>query len=224
MDKSRRERTIQCSVGNKLKIRREFLVDFGRISLRRALDQVRRTFSRARFYDILPLRSYSAPKNSSISVFDGRRGALSVLSAAVVDFGIYRIWLGLFDRGSCIDNVDHVVLPLFSRRRRAHTNDWRRPGWSLHVSLYHLAATGLRTAHGRNRPLHRAGDRNVCDAQSRLVRTRREPSLKQKFVMARRVRFPARADEKEIKLRDLRNPRLKYFHERDEYQRGERLV
>ena len=42
--------------------------------------------------------------------------------------------------------------------------------------------------------------------------------------MARRVRFPARADEKEIKLRDLRNPRLKYFHERDEYRRGERLV
>jgi hypothetical protein len=97
---------------NKLKIRRELLVDPGRISLRRALDQVRRTLSRARIYDILPLRSHSAPENSSVPIFDGRCGALLILSAAVVDFRIYRIWLGLSDRGCCIDAVDYVVLPI----------------------------------------------------------------------------------------------------------------
>ena len=44
--------------------------------------------------------------------------------------------LRLFDRGSCIDTADYLVLPLFSRRRRAHANDWRRPGRRLHLSLY----------------------------------------------------------------------------------------
>src|SRR5438552_9552197 len=39
----------------------------------------------------------------------------------------------------------------------------------LHMSLHHLVPARLRTAHGLDRTLHRAGDRNVRDAQSRLV-------------------------------------------------------
>ena len=62
-------------------------------------------------------------------------------------------------RGGCIDGVDHVVLPLFSWRRCAHINDRRR-------------------AHGRNRPLHRAGNCNVRNAQGGIGTraTRAEPS------------------------------------------------
>src|SRR4029453_18776243 len=65
-----------------------------------------------------------------------------------------------------------MVLPVFPWRRGAHANDWRRPRGRLHISLYHLEAAGLRIAHGRDRTLHRTGDRNVRDAQSRLVRAR----------------------------------------------------
>lgn len=54
----------------------------------------------------------------------------------------------------------------------AHANDWRRSRRCLHISLHHFAPAGLCTAHGRDRTLHRAGDRNVRDAQSRLVRAR----------------------------------------------------
>jgi inner membrane protein involved in colicin E2 resistance len=78
-------------VGNELKIRREFLVDLGCISLRRAFDQVRRALSRACLHNILSLRGYGAAKDPSVPISDGRRGALLVLSAAVVDFGICRI-------------------------------------------------------------------------------------------------------------------------------------
>jgi hypothetical protein len=46
----------------------------------------------------------------------------------------------------------------------------------LHISLHHVATTGLRPAYGRNRALHRAGNRNVRDAQGGLVRARRELS------------------------------------------------
>src|SRR5260370_38004321 len=42
------------------------------------------------------------------------------------------------------------------------------------IYTYHLAATGLRLADGRNCALHRACSRDVYDAQSRLVRARRE--------------------------------------------------
>lgn len=43
------------------------------------------------------------------------RGALLILSAVLVDFGIYRIQLGVSDRRGYIDNVDYVVLPVFPR-------------------------------------------------------------------------------------------------------------
>jgi hypothetical protein len=36
----------------------------------------------------------------------------------------------------------------------------------LHICPYHFAAAGLRIAHGRDRTLHRTGDRNVRNAQS----------------------------------------------------------
>ena len=65
-----------------------------------------------------------------------------------------------------------LVLPIFPWRRCAHANDWRGSGRCLHISLHHFAAAGLRAADGRDRTLHRAGDRNVRDAQSRLVRSR----------------------------------------------------
>src|SRR5439155_1771496 len=106
-----------------------------------------------RIYDIFPLRSHRAAKDPSVPIFDGWRGALPVLSAAVVDFGIYRIWLGISDRGGCIDVVDYVVLPLFPRGRCAHADDRRRARRRLYVSLYHFAAAGLCLAHGRNRSL-----------------------------------------------------------------------
>src|SRR5206468_12001035 len=89
---------------------------------------------------------------------------------------IYWIQLGVPDRGSRIDRVDHLVLPLFSGWRCAHVNDRRRTHGRLHISLHHVAATGLRAAHGRNRALHRTGNRNVRDAQGGLVRARRELS------------------------------------------------
>src|SRR5207248_5219984 len=98
MDKSRRERTLQCSIGNELKIRREFLVDPRRISLRRTFDQVRGALSRAYLHDFLSLRGRSAPKDSSVSMSDGGRRALLVLSAASVDFGFCRIRFGFFGR------------------------------------------------------------------------------------------------------------------------------
>src|SRR6266550_4391629 len=103
----------------------------------------------------------------------GRRGALLVLSAAVVDFGICRIRLGIFDRGCCIDAVDYVVLPIFPRRRCADTDDWRRTRGCLHISVHHFAATGLCLAHGRDRAFHRAGNRDVRNAEGGLVRSRR---------------------------------------------------
>jgi hypothetical protein len=57
-----------------------------------------------------------------------------------------------------------------------------------------------------------------------LVRARRELRLRERFTMARRVRFPDRADEKKIKLRNLLNPRLKYLHEGDKHRKGQGLV
>ena len=104
---------------------------------------------------------------------------LLVLSAAIVDLGIYRVQFGISDRGGCIDVVDYVVLPIFPWRRRAHANDRRRAGRRLHVSLHYVAAAGLRPAHGRNRALYRVGNRDVRDAQGGLVRARRELSRRQ---------------------------------------------
>src|SRR5438874_10719054 len=62
MDESRRERTLQCSIGNELKIRREFLIDPRRISLRRTFDQVRGALPRACLHDLLSLRGHGATK------------------------------------------------------------------------------------------------------------------------------------------------------------------
>ena len=50
----------------------------------------------------------------------------------------------------------------------------RRAGWRLSVSLHHFAEAGLRAAHGRNRALCRAGNRNVRHTQSGLIHTRLE--------------------------------------------------
>jgi len=76
-------------------------------------------------------------------------------------------------RGGDIHCLDHMVLPFFPWRRRAHIHDRCRTVGCLPVSLYHFAATGLRAVNGRDRALCRAGNRNVRDSQNRLVRTRR---------------------------------------------------
>ncbi len=44
----------------------------------------------------------------------------------------------------------------------------------LHISIHYSPAAGLCAAHGRDRAVHRAGSRDVRDAQSRLVRARRK--------------------------------------------------
>jgi hypothetical protein len=79
----------------------------------------------------------AAAENSSVPISDGRRDALYLLSAAV-DLRVYRIRLCVSDRGGGIDNIDHVVLPIFPRRRREDINDRRWPGRSLHVSLHYF--------------------------------------------------------------------------------------
>jgi hypothetical protein len=56
-----------------------------------------------------------------------------------------------------------------------------------------------------------------------LVRARRELRLRQ-GVRDGETPSSDGADEKKIKLRDLRNLRLKYFHARDEHRQGEGLV
>src|SRR6266513_50237 len=88
-------------------------IDPRRISLCGTIDQIRRAFSCARFHRIFSLRSHSASENSSIPIPDGRRGALSVLPAVIVYFGVYRVWLGLPDCSSGINIANFVVLPLF---------------------------------------------------------------------------------------------------------------
>ena len=88
------------------------------------------------------------PADAPVSIFDGWRGSLLVLPPAIVDFRIYRIQLGVPDRGGRIDRVDYVVLPIFPLRRGAHANDWGRSRRCLHISLHHFAPAGLRTAHG----------------------------------------------------------------------------
>jgi hypothetical protein len=110
----------------------------GRLSLCRTLDQVWRALSRARIHDLLSFRSYRAAENSSVPISDGRRDALYLLSAAALDLRVYRIRLCVSDRGGGIDNIDHVVLPIFPRRRREDINDRRWPGRSLHVSLHYF--------------------------------------------------------------------------------------
>src|SRR5262245_60758296 len=125
LDEPLRQRAFHNTGGFKLAFRRAIPVDPGCVSLRRTLNQIWRALPRARLYCVLSFRSHGAPEDSSVSISDGRRGALSILPAAVVDFGIYRIQLGLPDRGGSIDAVDHMVLPLFPRRRRTHVHDRR---------------------------------------------------------------------------------------------------
>jgi inner membrane protein involved in colicin E2 resistance len=50
--------------------------------------------------------------------------------------------------------------------RRARTLVIGQSRRRLQISLYHFAAAGLRIAHGRDRTLHRTGDRNARNAQS----------------------------------------------------------
>src|SRR5207245_2774907 len=105
--------------------------------------------------------AFLPPEDSSVPISDGRRRSLPVLSAAAVYFRIYRVWLRVSDRGGCIDHLDHVVLPIFPRRRSPNIDDRRRVGGRLHVSLHHFAATRLRVAPGRDRTFHRARSRDV---------------------------------------------------------------
>src|SRR5947199_2541025 len=147
------------------------------ISLCGTLDQIRRAFSCARFHRIFSLRSHGASENSSVPIPDGRRGALSVLPAAIVYFGVHRVWLGLPHRSSGINIVDHVVLSVFPRRRCADINDRRGTDRRLHISLHYFTPAGLCAAHGRDCALHRVSNRDVRDAQGGLVRARRELRL-----------------------------------------------
>ena len=173
MDKSRRQRALQCSIGIELKIRHELLVDLGCLSIRRALDQIRPALSCTRLHHVLFVRSDRATKDSSVPISNGRRGALLVLFAAALNFRVYWIRLRLSHRSHCIDIVDHMVLSILPRRWRADVDDRRRAGGRLHLPLHHAAATGLRVAHGGDRALLRARDGDVCDAKGRLVRARR---------------------------------------------------
>src|SRR5436305_13071773 len=78
-------------------------------------------------------------------------------------------------RGSLIvDAFDHLVLPILPRRRRPNNDHRCRLGGRLHVPLHHTEAAGLRAAHRRDRTVHSARGRAVCDAEDRLVRARRE--------------------------------------------------
>src|SRR5437016_11971129 len=112
--------------------------------------------------------------DSSFPISYGWCSDLSLLSVAALDFRIRRIRLCVSDRGGRIDDIDHMVLPIFPRRRSQDVDDRRGPGWHLHVSLHHFTATRLRLAHGRGRALRRARSRDVRNAQGRLVRARRE--------------------------------------------------
>ena len=85
------------------------------------------------------------------------------LPAVIVDFRICRIQLGVPDRGGRIARVNYVVLPIFPWRR-ARTLVIGQSRRRLQISLYHFAAAGLRIAHGRDRTLHRPGDRNARNA------------------------------------------------------------
>ena len=131
-------------------------------------------FSRARVHDIFSVRSDSAPKDSSVSISDGRRGALHFLSALTLGIGVRRFQLVLPDRGRPIDGINHVVLSIFPRRGRTNVDGRRGSRERLHISLHHVAPTGLRVADGSDRVVHRPRRRDVRNAQGRLVRARRE--------------------------------------------------
>src|SRR6267378_5745698 len=105
MDEPRWERAIQCSSCDKLTFWRPVFVDFGCVSLRRALDQIRRALPRARFYDVLSVRSHSATEDSPVSIPDGGRGIMFILSTASLDLGVYRVWLGLSHCRRGFDNL-----------------------------------------------------------------------------------------------------------------------
>src|SRR5438094_710042 len=64
---------------------------------------------------------------------------------------------------------------------------------AFQCSFRHLASAGLRIAHGRDRTLYRAGDRNVRDTQSGLVCPRRQLE-KQSPTMAEFSVNPTRLD------------------------------
>jgi len=105
----------QCGFG--IAFRRAVFVDLGRVSICRARNQIWCALSRAGVHDLLSFRSERATEDSPVPISDGRRRALSVLSAASFNLRIYRIRLWLSDRGHCIDNINHLVLPIFPRWR-----------------------------------------------------------------------------------------------------------
>src|SRR6266446_2922896 len=134
VDKPNRQRAIHDASRFKFTFRRAILVHPRRVSLRRTLDQIRSALSGACFHGILSVRSDSAPKDSSLSISHGRCRALFVLPAAIIDFGIYWVQLGLSDCSGGLDCADHLVLPLFFGWRRTHVNDRRRTDGHLHIS------------------------------------------------------------------------------------------
>jgi len=85
---------------------------------------------------------------ASPKIFSRQRGALPVLFAATFHIGIYR--LRVSDRGGRIDNLDHLVLPIFlgGGVRRLIIG-----AGLAGVYTFHFAAAGLRAPDGRNRAL-----------------------------------------------------------------------
>ena len=77
----------------------------------------------------------------------------------------------------CAEDSAHYCAEVMVKCMVARECSSRRIGRRLPVSLHHFAAAGLRAAHGRNRPLCRAVNRDVRDSQSGLARTRRELTL-----------------------------------------------
>src|SRR5436853_4469333 len=123
LDESDRKRALHNQGSFGIAFWRAVPVDPRCLSLCRTLDQIWRALSRAGLHDFLSIRSDRAAENSSVPISDGRRRALSLLSAPALDLRVYRIRLCVSDRGGCLDNTNHVVLPIFPRRWCAHVDD-----------------------------------------------------------------------------------------------------
>src|SRR3982751_664574 len=132
MDEPRWERAVQCAGSDKLAFWRAVFVNFGCILLRRTLDQIRRAFPCPCLHDVLSLRSHGATEDPPVSIPDGGRGIMFILSTASLDLGVYRVWLGLPYCRRGLNNLDYVVLPILSRRRSSHADDRCRPGRCLY--------------------------------------------------------------------------------------------
>ena len=115
---------------------------------------------------VLVFTTFFLFEDPSVSVSDGRSGALFVLSAAALHFRIHRLRRGIFGRRARIGGADHMVLSIFSRRRSPHFDDRRRFGRCLPFPLHHTSSAGLRAAHGLDCVVCWPGSGHVRDAQS----------------------------------------------------------